>query len=135
MHVHWWLWNCTENVVENMRVDILEKKCYHNTGHKLKLSKTKRSFWYKNLSELSPKILSSSQINRPHLIRPLPLPSPPPKKINDLPATSRLEISLNQGNLILCRGSFTGVGTRNYYRKIGYELEGPYMVKNLWSTS
>ena len=37
--------------------------------------------------------------------------------------------------LILCRGSFTGVGTRNYYRKIGYELEGPYMVKNLWSTS
>lgn len=29
----------------------------------------------------------------------------------------------------------SGVGTRNYYRKIGYELEGPYMVKNLWSTS
>lgn len=25
----------------------------------------------------------------------------------------------------------TGVGTRNYYRKIGYELEGPYMVKSL----
>lgn len=25
----------------------------------------------------------------------------------------------------------TGVGTRNYYRKIGYELEGPYMVKRL----
>lgn len=24
-----------------------------------------------------------------------------------------------------------GVGTRNYYRKIGYELEGPYMVKRL----
>lgn len=24
-----------------------------------------------------------------------------------------------------------GVGTRNYYRKIGYELEGPYMVKSL----
>ncbi|XP_037986439.1 elongator complex protein 3-like [Motacilla alba alba] len=23
----------------------------------------------------------------------------------------------------------SGVGTRNYYRKIGYELEGPYMVK------
>ena len=82
MHLHWWLWNCTENVVENMRVDILEKKCYHNTGHKLKLSKTKRSFWYKNLSELSAKILASSQINRPHLIRPLPLPSPPQKKKN-----------------------------------------------------
>lgn len=29
----------------------------------------------------------------------------------------------------------SGVGTRNYYRKIGYELEGPYMVKSLilWS--
>eukprot|EP00727_Mastigamoeba_balamuthi_P006286 m51a1_g2278 putative elongator complex protein 3 (550) ;mRNA; r:379407-381324 len=24
-----------------------------------------------------------------------------------------------------------GVGTRNYYRKLGYELEGPYMVKSL----
>lgn len=28
----------------------------------------------------------------------------------------------------------SGVGTKNYYRKMGYELEGPYMVKNLyWS--
>lgn len=25
-----------------------------------------------------------------------------------------------------------GVGTRNYYRKMGYELEGPYMVKDLY---
>ncbi|XP_075779399.1 elongator complex protein 3 [Pelodiscus sinensis] len=25
----------------------------------------------------------------------------------------------------------SGVGTRNYYRKIGYELEGPYMMKRL----
>ncbi|KAJ3654672.1 hypothetical protein Zmor_013846 [Zophobas morio] len=25
----------------------------------------------------------------------------------------------------------SGVGTRNYYRKLGYELEGPYMVKSL----
>lgn len=25
----------------------------------------------------------------------------------------------------------SGVGTRNYYRKLGYELEGPYMVKYL----
>ena len=24
-----------------------------------------------------------------------------------------------------------GVGTRNYYRKIGYELDGPYMSKTL----
>ncbi|KAK7133684.1 hypothetical protein R3I94_015523 [Phoxinus phoxinus] len=26
----------------------------------------------------------------------------------------------------------SGVGTRNYYRKMGYELEGPYMVKPLY---
>lgn len=25
----------------------------------------------------------------------------------------------------------SGVGTRNYYRKLGYELDGPYMVKEL----
>jgi elongator complex protein 3 len=25
----------------------------------------------------------------------------------------------------------SGVGTRNYYSKLGYYLEGPYMVKNL----
>ncbi|KAG8506329.1 hypothetical protein J0S82_015176 [Galemys pyrenaicus] len=25
----------------------------------------------------------------------------------------------------------TGVGTRNYYRKLGYRLQGPYMVKTL----
>ncbi len=25
----------------------------------------------------------------------------------------------------------SGVGTRNYYAKLGYELEGPYMVKKL----
>lgn len=25
----------------------------------------------------------------------------------------------------------SGVGTRNYYRKLGYELEGPYMLKSL----
>ena len=27
--------------------------------------------------------------------------------------------------------SLSGVGTRDYYRKLGYELEGPYMVKFL----
>lgn len=27
--------------------------------------------------------------------------------------------------------SLAGVGTRNYYRKIGYRLQGPYMVKML----
>ncbi|XP_032441315.1 elongator complex protein 3 [Xiphophorus hellerii] len=26
----------------------------------------------------------------------------------------------------------SGVGTRNYYRKMGYELQGPYMVKQLY---
>ena len=25
----------------------------------------------------------------------------------------------------------SGVGTRHYYRKLGYTLEGPYMVKDL----
>lgn len=25
----------------------------------------------------------------------------------------------------------SGVGTRHYYRKLGYRLEGPYMVKDL----
>ncbi len=25
----------------------------------------------------------------------------------------------------------SGVGTRDYYRRLGYELEGPYMVKML----
>lgn len=25
----------------------------------------------------------------------------------------------------------SGVGTRHYYRKLGYELEGPYMVKSI----
>jgi elongator complex protein 3 len=25
----------------------------------------------------------------------------------------------------------SGVGTRNYYRKLGYDLQGPYMMKNL----
>jgi len=29
--------------------------------------------------------------------------------------------------IVLC----AGVGTRNYYRKMGYELEGPYMTKLL----
>jgi histone acetyltransferase (RNA polymerase elongator complex component) len=27
--------------------------------------------------------------------------------------------------------SNTGVGTRDYYRKLGYGLEGPYMSKKL----
>ena len=31
---------------------------------------------------------------------------------------------------LLCLLS-AGVGTRDYYRKLGYVLEGPYMVKSL----
>lgn len=26
---------------------------------------------------------------------------------------------------------FVGVGTRDYYRRLGYELDGPYMSKSL----
>ncbi len=26
----------------------------------------------------------------------------------------------------------SGVGTRHYYRKLGYEIDGPYMSKMLW---
>jgi len=26
---------------------------------------------------------------------------------------------------------FLGVGTRNYYKKLGYHLDGPYMSKQL----
>ena len=26
----------------------------------------------------------------------------------------------------------SGVGTRDYYRRLGYELEGPYMTKKLY---
>lgn len=27
--------------------------------------------------------------------------------------------------------AWTGVGTRDYYRRLGYELDGPYMSKSL----
>ena len=26
-----------------------------------------------------------------------------------------------------------GVGTRHYYRKLGYEIDGPYMSKIIWN--
>jgi elongator complex protein 3 len=29
-------------------------------------------------------------------------------------------------------GILLGVGTRDYYRKLGYELDGPYMSKSLY---
>ena len=32
---------------------------------------------------------------------------------------------------VSCECLIAGVGTRNYYRKIGYELDGPYMSKTL----
>jgi len=28
-----------------------------------------------------------------------------------------------------------GVGTRHYYRKLGYEIDGPYMSKMLWNNN
>ena len=37
-------------------------------------------------------------------------------------------LSLSLFRIVRC---LTGVGTRHYYRKLGYELEGPYMVKTL----
>lgn len=30
-----------------------------------------------------------------------------------------------------CNVLISGVGTRDYYRKLGYELDGPYMSKSL----
>lgn len=36
------------------------------------------------------------------------------------------------GVYCICMLCFAGVGTRNYYRKMGYELQGPYMVKELY---
>ncbi|XP_056630788.1 elongator complex protein 3 [Diorhabda sublineata] len=40
------------------------------------------------------------------------------------------EIAIKEHNSIKI-AVISGVGTRNYYRKLGYELEGPYMVKSL----
>lgn len=38
--------------------------------------------------------------------------------------------------IIFCYLNYAGVGTRNYYRKMGYKLEGPYMTKSLvWKVS
>ena len=36
-----------------------------------------------------------------------------------------LEVSL------MTHGYLVGVGTRDYYRRLGYELDGPYMSKSL----
>ncbi|CAG9830795.1 unnamed protein product [Diabrotica balteata] len=40
------------------------------------------------------------------------------------------EIAIKEHNSIKI-AVISGVGTRNYYRKLGYELQGPYMVKSL----
>lgn len=32
---------------------------------------------------------------------------------------------------IISKVLFAGVGTRDYYRRLGYELDGPYMSKKL----
>ena len=45
------------------------------------------------------------------------------------------ETNYHQFISILLISLFVGVGTRNYYRKIGYELEGPYMCKSLEETN
>lgn len=51
---------------------------------------------------------------------------------NDFPAWPwLLQLISHHTELNLFIVLLTGVGTRNYYRKIGYELEGPYMVKKL----
>lgn len=34
-------------------------------------------------------------------------------------------------NLVSASQETTGVGTRDYYRRLGYVLDGPYMVKDL----
>ena len=35
------------------------------------------------------------------------------------------------GGLGLAKADRIGVGTRDYYRRLGYWLDGPYMVKDL----
>ena len=42
-----------------------------------------------------------------------------------------LLLCLIVSSMVLTSLHTAGVGTRNYYRKIGYELDGPYMSKNL----
>ena len=42
------------------------------------------------------------------------------------PRASRRRLIFYPG--VLCN---VGVGTRDYYRKLGYELDGPYMSKKL----
>ena len=38
---------------------------------------------------------------------------------------------LNLSDIPLSFFMYIGVGTRNYYQKLGYELDGPYMSKTL----
>ena len=46
--------------------------------------------------------------------------------------SGEIVISLEVMRMLSSKGIFfAGVGTRNYYRKLGYELDGPYMSKNL----
>jgi len=40
----------------------------------------------------------------------------------------RISIEEHQSNKMAV---IAGVGTRHYYRKLGYYLEGPYMVKDI----
>jgi elongator complex protein 3 len=41
------------------------------------------------------------------------------------------EVCFTQNPKMLILLLYTGVGTRDYYRKLGYELDGPYMSKSL----
>jgi elongator complex protein 3 len=47
-----------------------------------------------------------------------------------------IKLAVISGECKACHGrkllmSSAGVGTRDYYRKLGYELDGPYMSKSL----
>lgn len=55
--------------------------------------------------------------------RPLPFPPLPPIYQEAAERISREEHGSTRMLVI------AGVGTRHYYRKMGYELEGPYMCK------
>jgi hypothetical protein len=72
---------------------------------------------------------------------PAPLPSPPTPHLPPPtpPATQGYgTLLMREAESIATRehrsakiAVISGVGTRHYYRKLGYELEGPYMVKAL----
>ena len=62
--------------------------------------------------------------------------SPPPTVIHTaqgygrllMEAAERIAAQEHRSTLLAV---ISGVGTRHYYRKLGYRLQGPYMVKSL----